>query len=913
MSNCFHKSHPSDDTESEENSTTSTSSQEDEVEAQVAEEDDDDDDDDEELEADVDDEDEEDRDKTNEKKAKPSSTKKTTEKKKTTPTKRSSSTGSSSKKAATPAAVTPKKSTSSTSTPAKKSHIQLVHDAIVAMKDRTGSSQVAIQKYIMANHKDVDMDRFKQRLLLTLKQGIKSKRLIKFKASYKIHPDFLKKQRRAAAATKKPKAPQPKPQKKLSAAELRALKEKEERERKEKERQERIRKRKFPMEDLAMIAEDKELGVHVPLPTRPALPLAMPDFPAACKSDTTMSGLWEDILHVYHFFRGDVGWGLLQKQPTVAPFSLSHWIHAIQQVLNGNAKKSRMVPPLVSHLFCVALQHLLKDQLPKLAVGLSPSSWSEILLLYMDAMERYASSESSVDDNVVAGLPIDCDYLLGVTDEPKDDMEPESTGPFYLSGLLGKAHAKLLVQDPWLLSAEELLCLLRALVDDLLASTPALEIEMDHRLVEVMELQKKKRTADALVRKLQTTMNKEAAEEKEKTKEVEEQHKKATRSNTKSLTAITSQLETAKRQQQRITDAYEKACRTMRIRTEPIGEDRHFHAFYNFGNDPQCIYVQQRMGMTKPSATWNVPAEFRTHKTSWHMIDKKSLLDKYLASLDTRGKRESNLHQQLHPLRRFLFDDIKELQDKKALLREKEELQRRLENAKLKCEVGRKSGRLAGKAEEEFIVLQADIDLLQNSIKGEVEPTPIDYEDATGLRVLREFDGTSASHGAPRKRTTRRDTKKHEESERDDHGHGLVKLTCSKLWPSGHIDGTGIVGCIVADLLELEERAESLAKWVKKDRTAWISHLETLVHSWHATSPPVLNLNKETSTSSSTPESPTVDDGNKASTNGSTAGSDSKRKKGDGGTPGAAATPSASLTIAQILSSLKVRPFTRRF
>ena len=117
----------------------------------------------------------------------------------------------------------------------------------------------------------------------------------------------------------------------------------------------------------------------------------------------------------------------------------------------------------------------------------------------------------------------------------------------------------------------------------------------------------------------------------------------------------------------------------------------------------------------------------------------------------------------------------------------------------------------------------------------------------------------------------------------------------------------------MADLLELEERAESLAKWVKKDRTAWISHLETLVHSWHATSPPVLNLNKETSTSSSTPESPTVDDGNKASTNGSTAGSDSKRKKGDGGTPGAAATPSASLTIAQILSSLKVRPFTRRF
>jgi hypothetical protein len=134
---------------------------------------------------------------------------------------------------------------------------------------------------------------------------------------------------------------------------------------------------------------------------------------------------------------------------------------------------------------------------------------------------------------------------------------------------VGKAHSKLLVQDAWLLSAEELLALLRALVDDLLASTPELEVAMDARLLEVYELQKRKKAMDATFRKLQTTMNKENLEFQEALKSAD--GLKSTRSNTKLQTVSAAQLETAKRQQQLAKYNYDKACLTKRVRTLSCG------------------------------------------------------------------------------------------------------------------------------------------------------------------------------------------------------------------------------------------------------------------------------------------------------------------------------------------------------
>lgn len=757
----------------------------------------------------------------------------------------------------------------------KRSYIQRIHDAIVAMKDRTGSSQIAIQKYILANCPDLDEKKLKQHLLKSLKQGVAKKQLVKIKASYKIHPNAKKKPK-----SKKKMPPKPK---KLTPAQLAAQREKEEKERKEKERQERIRKRKFPMEDLALIPEDRELGVSVDLPPRPSYPLVFPEFTSACKSDSMGSGLMDDALHVYHFFRGDVGWKRKEKN-VVAPFTLDQWLGSIRQILSGNAKKARMLPPLMSHLFVVALQYLVPSELQ---LGLTPASWSEVLMLYMDAMERYYTTEASEDPNAIPGLAIDTDYLLGVTDEPKNeaDLEPPTskTSSFYLQGNLFKAHSKLLTLDPWMLSAEELVSLLKALVDDMLAELPECAADLEDRLQETYELLKVKRAADASFRKLSTTRNKEQAEDKDKEKEQHDSGEKATRSNSKLPSVSEAKVESARRAQQKATSAYEKNCKSQRIRTEKIGEDRNYHAVYHFWNDPQLVFVLHK-GKNMPSqASFKVP-DLNTYRTTWYTLDKRSVVEKYLESLDVRGKRESALQEALRPACKFVHDDIKILNDQKAVLKEKQELQRKLENAKLKCEFGRKSGRLAAQSEQEFSVLQAEIDLLEECItEVKKEPVKVNLEFETGLEVLREFD-RQEEHDQ-RRRATRRDTQKQQEDEDEDK---LPKLQCSRLWGTGNIDGTGIVGSIVWNLLELEERVESLASWENGDRKRWIANLENAAHSWHVGSPPMLE-DDDTNTPVSSPE-----------------GENAAKKQKTVGTPGSVGSASSAVTSSQVLSMLKV-------
>jgi hypothetical protein len=79
--------------------------------------------------------------------------------------------------------------------------------------------------------------------------------------------------------------------------------------------------------------------------------------------------------------------------------------------------------------------------------------------------------------------------------------------------------------------------------------------------------------------------------------------------------------------------------------------------------------------------------------------------------LDTRGKRENNLYDELvgpagghYSLKRGLYDDLKEKSEKAARLREREELDRRLANARIACQAeeeegGRRSGRLQSRAQ----------------------------------------------------------------------------------------------------------------------------------------------------------------------------------------------------------------------
>ena len=299
-----------------------------------------------------------------------------------------------------------------------------------------------------------------------------------------------------------------------------------------KELQDKIKKRRFPMEDLELIAEDKTLGVKRPADvTRPTfLPYALQSLlahdirptnkkatPAAVLNACTSTlsngsrGMMSDTLQVYHFFVGDVGYARMFEN-SVPNFTLKQLLHAMNEVVIGNTKKSRVVPPLISHLFVTALSVLLsptaedwvsdesadhsawdnlKADFVKLKSCLSTESWGEILSSYVSAMESFYSSESSSDPDALSGFPISMDYLHS-DDEDEDviinqcdeDAQESSGSGVYVGhddSPMAKGYNKLLRQDPWFLSADELISLLRALTDDILAMKSALAKEMSDR------------------------------------------------------------------------------------------------------------------------------------------------------------------------------------------------------------------------------------------------------------------------------------------------------------------------------------------------------------------------------------------------------------------------------------------------
>jgi hypothetical protein len=218
---------------------------------------------------------------------------------------------------------------------------------------------------------------------------------------------------------------------------------------------------------------------------------------------------------------------------------------------------------------------------------------------------------------------------------------------------------------------------------------------------------------------------------------------------------------------------------------------------------------------------------------TWHSIDKRSAFDDYIESLDIRGKRESGLHDALVPMRRFVHDDVKDMNDKKAKLKEKAELQNKLEIARKSYETGRKSGRLAAQSEQELIDLQHDIEKMEEAIATGNVTKQYDFESETGLTMLREFDAQEQNH----RRISRRESKK---KRREEDAASVDRMPCSRLWPTGAIDGTGTVGLIVDQLMEVEKRMEDLVNWEKGDRAAWRSSVEKAVESWNESTIPNL-------------------------------------------------------------------------
>ncbi|KAB5569493.1 hypothetical protein DKX38_003286 [Salix brachista] len=89
---------------------------------------------------------------------------------------------------AKPTASGPIKSTTTTNAPSSPPpYFKMITEAITALKDRTGSSQPAIARFIEEKYKKSSLpSNFKKVLSVQLKKFVKSERLVKCKNSYKI-------------------------------------------------------------------------------------------------------------------------------------------------------------------------------------------------------------------------------------------------------------------------------------------------------------------------------------------------------------------------------------------------------------------------------------------------------------------------------------------------------------------------------------------------------------------------------------------------------------------------------------------------------------------------------------------------------------------------------------------------------
>ncbi|CAH1413646.1 unnamed protein product [Lactuca virosa] len=109
-------------------------------------------------------------------------------------------------------AKTPKEKKAKTAkTASHPPYFQMIKEALLALKEKGGSSPHAIAKYMEDKHKAVLPENFKKMLTLQLKNSASKGKLTKVKASYKLSESGKKEKALAAAGGKKPTAASKKP------------------------------------------------------------------------------------------------------------------------------------------------------------------------------------------------------------------------------------------------------------------------------------------------------------------------------------------------------------------------------------------------------------------------------------------------------------------------------------------------------------------------------------------------------------------------------------------------------------------------------------------------------------------------------------------------------------------------------
>jgi len=748
----------------------------------------------------------------------------------------------------------------------KTTYLTMTTHCIRHLADRSGSSFPAIYKALQSIFNKPDGPHIKQNLNKAIKQGIKEGRFVKVRNSFKVNSAWTKKEKEGKKRKEREKKQKEDKRKKVAQEErdkkakvkveeekrlkrdrelenmteeerkdtlekerikAERLKIQEEKQKKAKILAEKIRKRKFPMDDLELIKEDKLLHVKPPHPkTPPTLPLLISDYPTLNYS-SGRRGVVSDVFQIFHLFRGDVGW----RRSDTVDFKLSHLFHCCQEITNGNAKHNGTMPPLIVHLFLTALHHLTTEivefpELVKLGDLLNPLNWGEILRHYFDFMQEHsiAAQPSNIlrdyADNDVEELPA---HYYGYLGSPKET--------------LAKAHAKLSKLDSYMLTAEECMCLLRVLCDDILANSSELEEEISNRMEEMYELTKLKKAAESNWRKVKFAYEgpknppkkkKENSEEKQnnagskdevgkqenKEKESEESNN-AKNSNEKAGSLAKPKVpkptkkeyEAADKTRQRAVDNYDKGFRKLIARTEPVGYDRNHCGVYHFYHDPENVYLETRPLSKKDGD------KIATQNRTWRIISCKSLFDKYVETLDIRGIREFHLDDNLiykGYVRRHLYDDIRVQNMIEAKKREEEALQKKFEIAKEACvDSNRRSGRLVNTKQQELQEIEDEMNVFKALKSGSIN---VD-EKETDLRVLTGFESLK-------------------EFEKKMFTAEWKNFRCSTLWIQSQCGG--VLGPLISDILEIEKQCNKLVPWDRTDKTRneWIDTLKAIKVEW---------------------------------------------------------------------------------
>ena len=642
-------------------------------------------------------------------------------------------------------------------------------------------------------------------ITVAIQLGLKEGRFIQVKNLYKLNPGYKVKN----LVQKKQK--EENENKKRSLTNRKRIKLNQE-QINEKIRVEKIRKRKFPMDDLELIEEDKLLRVHPPNPKNPpSLPILIPD-DEKINCSNSREGLGSDVLQIFHFFRGIIGW----RKKETPPFDINHLLNCCEEIYNGNAKNDGMLPPLVVHLFIVAIQYLINEanknsELKALLPILNPLNWSEILRLYLDYMQATSISPSPAH------------VLRNFTKDDPDEL------PSYYYGYLGppneclaKAHAKLCKLESYMLTTKECMCLLRSLCDDITGNCPQVEVEINDKMEKMQDITKKKKAAKLHWRSAKLAYHKcqkndgmdnneendqnvntltksedadlsggngantgqEKIDARDKSQVNQSKVKPAISSNGKN-----SQLQTTKRefeiaeQANKIAaDHYDHAIRNLIVRLEPIGYDRNYSAVYYCSHDRENLYLE-----TFSLAPEEGGGARKVENVVWKRIANNAVFDEYVDSLDVRGIRERELKQNLlHQgyIKKNLFDDQKTIQIRK---RKKEILLNKLEIAKKACaESNRRSNRLSKFHQQDLQQIEEELSAFNALESSNEESQNISVWVKTGFELLKEFEN---------KKTNESDEK---------------HFCFSKLWYRDYYDGT--IEHMLQEMTKLEKQCSELSK-----------------------------------------------------------------------------------------------------